>query len=358
MSDFANQWLIEQLRQAPRNNTQLWLADENTLGDIELIAASGHQLRFISNRCDVDAGLRALNLNSTYNDFDFEGIENNSVDCIYYRVSKEKPVVHHIANQCFAKLKAGGRLLISGQKNEGIKTYFTKIKNLLGGEAKLEKNGLIYTGFVRKLGSQAQAPEEQYLDAQQYTTLRPVAETVSGEHSIEIHSKPGVFGWNKIDQGSQFLWSELPEILASLSRAPESLLDLGCGYGYLSLMGKRLELKKRWATDNNAAAVRAARHNFELNGMDVTVLADDCGTSIRETFDLVLCNPPFHQGFSIDGDLTHKFLRNTHARLNTGGTAVFVVNQFIPLERKAKKVFKQVKLAADNGSFKLIQLTR
>jgi len=358
MSDFANQWLIEQLRQAPRNTTQLWLADENTLGDIELIAACGHQLRFISNRCDVDAGLRALNLDCTFNDFDFAGIENNSLDCVYYRVSKEKPVVHHIANQCFEKLKAGGKLLISGQKNEGIKTYFSKIKNLLGGDAKLEKNGLIYTGFVSKSETREQAREEQYLDAQQYTTLRPIAETVSGEQSIAIHSKPGVFGWNKIDQGSQFLWAELPEILANLNRPPKSLLDLGCGYGYLSLMSKGYEFDKRWATDNNAAAVRAASHNFELNDMDVTVLADDCGTSIGEKFDLIPCNPPFHQGFSIDGDLTTKFLRNTHARLNPGGTAVFVVNQFIPLERKAQKLFKQVKLAADNGSFKLIRLTR
>lgn len=358
MSDLATQWLLEQLRLAPSNKEQLWLADENTLGDIDAIAASGHQLRFISNRCDVNTGLKALGHDCAFSDFDLQYIEDNSVDCIYYRVSKEKPVVHHIVNQCFLKLKSGGKLLISGQKNEGIKTYFSKIKSLLGGDARLEKQGRLYAGFVQKSESPAEPTEEQYLDAQQYTSLRPVAETETGEHAIQIHSKPGLFGWNKIDQGSQFLCAELPGILDSLQRAPKSLLDLGCGYGYLSLMSKRFELKKRWATDNNAAAVRAASHNFTLNKMDVTVVTDDCGANIRETFDLVLCNPPFHQGFSIDGDLTDKFLRNTHARLNKGGTAVFVVNQFIPLERKAGKRFSRVKLAADNGSFKLIQLTR
>jgi 16S rRNA (guanine1207-N2)-methyltransferase len=328
------------------------------LGNIEAIASGTHSPRFICNRWDVNKGLENLGLNSAFTDFDFSNIENNTVDSIYYRVSKEKPVVHYIANQCFLKLKTGGKLLIIGQKNEGIKTYFTKIKNLFGGDAKLEKQGLLYAGYVFKSENQAPPAEDLYLDAQQYTTIRPVAETKSAEHSIHIHSKPGIFGWNKIDQGSLFLCSELPSILAALTNAPKSLLDLGCGYGYLSLMSKRFDLNKRWATDNNAAAVHAASHNFALNNMDVTVIADDCGSNISETFDLVLCNPPFHQGFSIDGDLTNKFLRNTHARLNKGGTAVFVVNQFIPLERKAEKLFTQVSLAADNGSFKLIQLTR
>ena len=358
MSDLATQWLLEQLRLAPTTDEQLWLADENTLGDIDAIAAGGHRLHFISNRCDVNTKLNALGQSCSFTDFDLKDIEDNSVDCVYYRVSKEKPIVHHIVNQCFSKLKVGGKLLISGHKSEGIKTYFKKIKGLLGDDARLEKQGSLYAGFVLKSEHQEEPAEERYLDTLEYTTLRPVAETETGEHAIHIHSKPGLFGWNKIDQGSQFLCAELPKILGALPRAPKSLLDLGCGYGYLSLMSKRFDLDKRWATDNNAAAVRAASHNFALNKLDVTVVTDDCGANIRENFDLVLCNPPFHQGFSIDGDLTDKFLRNAHARLNPGGTAVFVVNQFIPLERKAKNRFKKVKLAADNGSFKLIQLTR
>src|SRR5690606_9948663 len=80
---------------------------------------------------------------------------------------------------------------------------------------------------------------------------------------LTIHSKPGLFGWNKIDQGSEFLIQSLPAMLGTMPRPPASLLDLGCGYGYLTLMTKDLPLQGRVLTDNNAAALFTARHNCD-----------------------------------------------------------------------------------------------
>lgn len=365
INDPANQYLIEQIRLASPSQAQLWLADENTLGDIQTISSCAPAMHFISNRFDVADELSAQNLNCQFSDFDFDAIENNSLDGIYYRVSKEKPVVHHIINQSYLKLKPGGKLFVAGQKNEGIKTYFSKLKLLFAGSAALEKRGLVYAGFAEKHPLANTEPgalqTEGDLDTKNYRELRPVADlepstTNTLKEPLRIHSKPGLFGWNKVDQGSAFLIAHLNNILKQRQQKPVSILDLGCGYGYLSLMTRDMPLQRRCATDNNAAALHAAAHNFERNGMEVEVLADNCAAGIREKFDLILCNPPFHQGFSIDGDLTDKFIRNTYARLSSGGTAVFVVNQFIPLERKAQSLFKEVKLAASNRSFKLIQL--
>jgi 16S rRNA (guanine1207-N2)-methyltransferase len=60
----------------------------------------------------------------------------------------------------------------------------------------------------------------------------------------------------------------------------------------------------------------------------------------------------------VDGALTDKFLRQTRRLLSVRGMAVFVVNQFIPLERAAQKYFQVIDTVGRNPSFKLIRLAR
>lgn len=336
----------------------LWVADENALDSVPTLQACTSQPQTICNRFDISQVLTNANLKCRFSDFDFSHIADNSLNNIFYRVSKEKQVVHHIINNAFRKLAPSGKLFISGQKTEGTKTYWDKVKKLFGSEGTLQKQGTVYSGALEKNNNIEQ--DMPWLDTKDYEQLRPVAEVVtnagSDPQSIRIYSKPGLFGWNKVDQGSAFLIEHLPNFIESLNQTPESLLDLGCGYGYLTLMTKGLPLSRRTATDNNAAAIIAARENFSQNQLPVTLLADDCGHSIDEQFDMILCNPPFHQGFSVDSRLTDKFLQQTQLRLSSKGAALFVVNQFIPLERKAKQYFSKVEILAENRSFKLVRL--
>lgn len=358
MSDAGNQWLIQQLQSQPHGKPELWVADENAIDNLPALKACGRGLRVISNRFDIAQSLREAGLQSQFTDFDFSPIADGSLSAVYYRVSKEKPVVHHVINQAYRTLCQGGQLFISGHKSEGTKTYWDKAKKLFGCDATLEKQGTLYSGVLTKHSNLPLT--EVGLESKNYPALRPVAETQSlagqSPEPIAISSKPGLFGWNKIDQGSAFLIEQLPTFLASLKQAPSSLLDLGCGYGYLTLMTKGIPLRERVATDNNAAALQAAEANFRANRLDVEVVADDCGQGIDSRFDMVLCNPPFHQGFNIDSRLTEKFLQQARNHLNPKGAALFVVNQFIPLERKASQYFDKVDVLADNRSFKLVRL--
>ena len=59
---------------------------------------------------------------------------------------------------------------------------------------------------------------------------------------------------------------------------------------------------------------------------------------------------------AIDEDMSAKFLKATKRLLAPEGHALFVVNTFIPLEKKALKYFRSVQALANNGSFKLIAL--
>jgi 16S rRNA (guanine1207-N2)-methyltransferase len=350
MQDPAVNQLLPYLQRSQQHETGsdnlLWIADENVLHSLSAVAAA-ENIALITNRFDVAHRARDLGLAAQFNDFSFSALDDNAVQTVVYRVSKEKPVVHHVINQAWRVLAPGGELVLTGLKNEGIKTYIDKAKHLFG-NGNARKVGNVYVGNLLKQGG---ARKSEPLDDQNYGQLRLI-ETPE----LDFYSKPGLFGWDRIDQGSAFLVEQLPGIMQSAHRTPQSLLDLGCGYGYLTLMTRNIALARRVATDNNAAALLAMEKNAEHYAMQVEVLADDCGGSVPQAFDLILCNPPFHQGFSVDSQLTDKFLRQTHRLLAADGMAIFVVNQFIPLERAAEKYFRRINMAGRNKSFKLIRL--
>ena len=93
----------------------------------------------------------------------------------------------------------------------------------------------------------------QRLDDSDYTRIRPIQQSGQG---APVYTKPGIYGWQKIDLGSRLLVAAIQEYLgAGDSRQLNTVLDLGCGYGYLSIMLARLGASHIVATDNNIAAV-------------------------------------------------------------------------------------------------------
>lgn len=347
MSDPALLWLLGSIKSNPEG-MGLWCIDENADESI-LSLPTLPNISVISNRWDIATQLSQQGWNALFNDFELDQIPANSVDNFFYRISKEKAVTHHLSNQAWRCLKNGGTLYICGQKNEGIKTYLDKIATLFGCARQTEKQGNAYVACLQK---QKEFSATDILDSSDYANLRPISE--------KILSKPGQFGWNKLDQGSAFLIAELPAILQRESIKPQQCLDLGCGYGYLSLMASQVQACNtvtQWIlTDNNAAAILSASKNISTYGLPARVIADDCAASLQLKVDLLLCNPPFHQGFSVEGILTNRFLEAARRLVANQGIAVFVVNQFIPLEKKAASLFRRVDTVANNGSFKLVVL--
>lgn len=353
MNDLALNWITQKLAatQADKNSRLLWCTDENALNTLPT-ALHEKQLLVLTNRWDVAEQAKTRGFTTEFNDFDCSEIADNSLDKIFYRVSKEKPVVHHLLNQAWRCLKPGGQLLLAGYKNEGTKTYIEKIAKLLGSGKNIVKNGPVYSAELSKYNAYDAA---ELLDDSDYWQPRPIAP----DSGLRLLSKPGLFGWNKVDSGSALLIEQLQQ-LSPLPDPLSSCVDLGCGYGYLTIAAASLNICSsinHWTlTDNNAAALALARKNLQYHQLSGAVIAADAGKSIRIKADLLLCNPPFHQGFGIDGDLTDKFLQSARQLLAPQGIALFVVNQFIPLERKAAPLFKQINLLIDNGSFKVVRL--
>ena len=341
---------ISLLLQRISQGNWLIVADENwCIANWSSINQSNKQtIVAFSNRIDIANAAQSLGIDCRFNDFDFSSLQPQSFDGVLYRVSKERATSHHIINSAFALLKPQGTLLLGGEKNDGIKTYVKQAGQLFGNPVNAEKNGKAYIASI-PLGLAQSEP----LNDKQYAQLR----SLQLSDTLNILSKPGIFGWDKIDRGSAFLVDHLPAFFSGYSNTPRTLLDLGCGYGYIALCASQYGFKRLVATDNNAAALRAATENLkQLAAIDCEVIATDAGDQIGEQFDTILCNPPFHSGFTVDDQLSVKFLNHTKRLLAPNGQALFVVNTFIPLEQKAVPYFNRIEVLANNRSFKLVAL--
>lgn len=347
MSDPANVLLISAIRE-DACKAVLWVVDENLPGTELNLLHSPASLTALTNRVDVASQLESKGLRVVLADFDFQLLDNLAFDTIYYRVSKEKPLVHHIINNAYQHLAAGGELILTGSKQEGLKTYASKATQLFGKVVDKYK-GAASSQLIRL--QKIPGREADLLDDKAYTEVIEVP-----GKEVTFFSKPGLYGWKKIDQGSQLLIAHLPQALEAMSTSPAVIVDLGCGYGYLSVMASRVINGHFIATDNNIAAVNFCQRNFSRHRVNGDVLLADCGHGLPTGADLVLCNPPFHQGFGVEGDLTDRFLASARQLLKKSGYALFVVNSFIPIEKKARALFADSRCLCNNKSFKVMLL--
>src|SRR5689334_19225055 len=161
--DIALQQLLPHLV-AARGNV-LWLADEHVDRSVLANLPRLDRVRAITNRYDVAAALRTHGIDTALSDFDFTDLPR--FDAIFFRVAKEKPLVHHAINSALEHLNERGTLWLSGYKNDGIKTYLEKAAARAHGAPQLERHGAALVGAVVKSESLAAA-----LDDQQYAQLR------------------------------------------------------------------------------------------------------------------------------------------------------------------------------------------
>ena len=89
-------------------------------------------------------------------------------------------------------------------------------------------------------------------------------------------------------------------------RPTGKLLDVGCGVGIISLLLTRDFKIETSIIDKQEKMLAYARHNFALNGFDVTsYLGDFTSLQTEERFDFIVSNPPFYDPRVTQSEDTH-----------------------------------------------------
>jgi 16S rRNA (guanine1207-N2)-methyltransferase len=235
-------------------------------------------------------------------------------------------------------LKVGGRLDVMAPKDKG------------GSRLKKELQA-----FGVEIGETAKAHHRRCVVIRP-ETLTGIDEAIAGGAprivpGLEAWSQPGVFAWDRIDPGSALLAEHLPPMKGGG-------VDLGCGYGALSVVTLRSPaVTALRLIDLDRRAVEAARRNVEdpratFDQADVRLVED---TGDR---DFVVSNPPFHDGGAEDRRLGQAFIRKAAGLLKKGGVAWIVANRHLPYEAELNEAFKRVRMVADAGGYKLFEAVK
>ncbi|WP_114239356.1 class I SAM-dependent methyltransferase [Dyella sp. C9] len=170
-------------------------------------------------------------------------------------------------------------------------------------------------------------------------------------------SRPGLFAWDRVDTASALLAEQLPADLTG------EVADLGAGYGYLSarLLARCPGVSLIDLYEAEARALEPARANllqaqresgravpFELHWHDVA-------QGLPRRYDVVVSNPPFHQGRADLPELGRAFIGAAADALRPHGRLWLVANQHLPYEATLAARFQEVRTVTLQDGFKIIE---
>lgn len=175
--------------------------------------------------------------------------------------------------------------------------------------------------------------------------------------AIELLNHANVFCREGLDIGTRAFLPHLPKSLV-----PQRVADLGCGNGVLAiafaLANPQAELT---LVDESYMAVQSAEANWRaaLGERPATFrAADGLADQPRDSLDLVLCNPPFHQQQVVGDFLAWRMFQQARAALVTGGELWIVGNRHLGYHAKLARLFRGVQQVAANPKFVVLKATK
>jgi 16S rRNA (guanine1207-N2)-methyltransferase len=170
-------------------------------------------------------------------------------------------------------------------------------------------------------------------------------------------SRRGLFAWDRVDTASALLAEVLPDDFRG------RLADLGAGFGYLAcaaiarspgiFAADLYEAEGRAllpATANLAEAVARAGRRIATS-----VHWSDVTHGVAPGYDVVVSNPPFHQGRADQPELGRAFIAVAARALVPTGRFWMVANRHLAYEAALDAAFARVRMVVDRDGFKVIE---
>lgn len=264
--------------------------------------------------------------------------EGEDYDGALILLNKHKGENENRIAEALRRVRVGGLIVIAGGKEDGVQSLRKRLDQLgLSGDSMPKYHGLA-VWFAR--------PEDA-VAAIDRLAAKPVR--IAGRFT----AAPGMFSHDRIDEGSELLATRIPEDFRGHAA------DFGAGWGYLSVMlgGRAPQVKGIDLFEAHYEALEAAKENMAENCPDVPVRAywmDLAAETPRDHYDLIVMNPPFHEGHAVDHGLGAAMIRTAAKSLKAGGRLLMVANRGLPYEPVLKEAFKDAGEVCRNARFKVL----
>lgn len=244
-------------------------------------------------------------------------------------------------------LAPGGMLMVSQHNDAGSKRCQQSLAEVAGEVQAMSKH---HSRVCWAVKDDAKPWKAELLEQwRQGATMRRILDG-------RFWSRPGLFSWNRIDEGSALLAQHLPTTLSG------NVADLGSGWGYLSdhLLRTCHDIDTLDIYDSDADCFECARRNLGLVPTRVKAKPHwrDVTTGLGSArFDAIVMNPPFHEGKQADSLIGLKFIAAAAQALRTDGQLWLVANRQLPYENLLAETFANTKKVVETGAFKVIHAT-
>ncbi len=171
---------------------------------------------------------------------------------------------------------------------------------------------------------------------------------------LKLISHANVFGRDTLDPGADFFINNI-HLLPSCKQ----VADLCCGSGILGIKYKQLNDHAQVDFfDESHMAVQSAKASWQQNNLDQQCSFqwdDGLSRQTGEQYDLILCNPPFHEQHTIGDHIAKRLFKDAKRCLNPHGHLIVVGNRHLAYAQTLKKYFNNVESIARNSKFDLIK---